>query len=107
MKKKILVIGVVCFLVILVVTALFGKKGVVELRRARRTLAERTERIRALEAERTRLEAEIRRLERDPRAVEKAAREKLGLAAPGEKVVVDPAPKSDKIKTETKSKTKT
>lgn len=102
MKKKIFVIGVVCFLTILVVTALFGKKGVVELRRAHRTLAGRTERIRALEAERARLEAEIRRLENDPRAVEKAAREKLGLAAPGEKVVIDPGPsaaKSDKTKT--------
>jgi cell division protein FtsB len=55
-------------------------------------LAARTERIRTLEAERDRLAAEIRRLETDPRAVEKPAREKLGLAAPGEKVVVDPAP---------------
>jgi cell division protein FtsB len=41
---------------------------------------------------RARLEAEIRRHENDPRAVEKPAREKLGLAAPGEKIVVDPAP---------------
>ncbi len=92
MKKKIFVLGVVCLLLIMIVTALFGKKGVMDLRRARRTLAAREERIRELEAERDRLQAEIRRLESDPRAVEKAAREKLGLAAPGEKVVVDPAP---------------
>ncbi len=92
MKKKIVIIAAACFLLILIVTALFGKKGVMELRQARRTLAARSEQIRALEAERDRLEAEIRRLETDPRAVEKAAREKLGLAAPGEKVVVDPAP---------------
>ncbi len=92
MKKKIFVLGVACVLLIMIVTALFGKKGVVDLRRARRTLQTRAETIRALEAERDRLEAEIRRLESDPRAVEKAAREKLGLAAPGEKVVVDPAP---------------
>ena len=92
MKKKIILLAAACFLIILIVTALFGKKGVMELRQARRTLAARTERIRELEAERDRLEAEILRLENDPRAVEKAAREKLGLAAPGEKVVVDPAP---------------
>ncbi len=92
MKKKIFVLGVACVLLIMIVTALFGKKGVMDLRRARRTLQTRTDTIRALEAERDRLEAEIRRLESDPRAVEKAAREKLGLAAPGEKVVVDPAP---------------
>ncbi len=92
MKKKILVLGVACVLLIMVVTALFGKKGVMDLRRARRTLEASTERIRALEAERDRLEAEIKRLDSDPRAVEKAAREKLGLAAPGEKVVVEPGP---------------
>jgi cell division protein FtsB len=91
-KKKIFILGVVCLLLIMIVTALFGKKGVLDLRRARRELAARTERIRTLEAERDRLAAEIRRLETDPRAVEKPAREKLGLAAPGEKVVVDPAP---------------
>lgn len=92
MKKKILLIGGACLLLIMVFTALFGKKGVMDLRRSRRELAARAERIRALEAERDRLAEEIRRLETDPRAVEKPAREKLGLAAPGEKVVVDPAP---------------
>lgn len=92
MKKKILLMGGACLLLIMVFTALFGKKGVMDLRRSRRELAARAERIRALEAERDRLAEEIRRLETDPRAVEKPAREKLGLAAPGEKVVVDPAP---------------
>ena len=92
MKKKIFVLGVACLLLIMVFTAVFGKKGVMDLRRSRRELAAQADRIRALEAERDRLAAEIRRLETDPRAVEKAAREKLGLAAPGEKVVVDPAP---------------
>ncbi len=91
MKKKIFVLGVACLLLIMVFTAVFGKKGVMDLRRSRRELAAQADRIRALEAERDRLAAEIRRLETDPRAVEKAAREKLGLAAPGEKVVVDPA----------------
>ena len=92
MKKKIFILGIACLLLIMIVTALFGKKGVMDLRRARRTLATRAERIRALEAEKARLEAEISRLETDPRAVEKPAREKLGLAEPGEKVVVVPAP---------------
>ena len=92
MKKKILLIGFACLLIIMIVTALFGKKGVMDLRRARRVLAERTERIRALETEKARLEAEIERLDKDPRAVEKQAREKLGLIAPGETVVVAPGP---------------
>jgi cell division protein FtsB len=91
-KKKIVILGVACVLLIMIVTALFGKKGVMDLRRSRTRLVALTERIRELEAERDRLAAEIRRLEKDPRAVEKAAREKLGLAAPGEKVVIEPAP---------------
>jgi len=95
-RKKVFILGVACLLLIMIVTALFGKKGVMDLRRARRTLAVRAEKIRALEAEKARLEAEIGRLEKDPRAVEKPAREKLGLIAPGEKVVVVPAPPADK-----------
>lgn len=98
MRKKILLIAFACLLVIMIVTALFGKKGVMELRRSRRVLAERAERIRVLEAEKTRLEAEVLRLDRDPRAVEKPAREKLGLIAPGEKVVVEPGPPAAKTK---------
>jgi cell division protein FtsB len=91
-KKKIFIVGVACFFLILIVTSLFGKKGVMELRRARRSLATLETRVRALEAEKARLEAEIDRLDKDPRAVEKPAREKLGLVKPGEKVVVIPAP---------------
>jgi cell division protein FtsB len=91
-KKKILLIGLACLLVIMIVTALFGKKGVMELRRSRKVLAQQAERIKALEEEKTRLEAEIQRLENDPKAVERQAREKLGLIAPGEKVVVEPSP---------------
>jgi len=91
-RRKIFVLGVACLLLIMIVTALFGKKGVMDLRRARRTLEARAVTIRALEAETAKLEAEIIRLENDPRAIEKQAREKLGLVKPGEKVVVVPAP---------------
>ncbi|MCX6569420.1 MAG: septum formation initiator family protein [Candidatus Aminicenantes bacterium] len=92
MKKKIFILGIACFFLILIVTSLFGKKGVMDLRRARQNLAALDIRVRTLEAEKTRLEAEIGRLEKDPRAVERPAREKLGLIEPGEKVVVIPAP---------------
>jgi cell division protein FtsB len=91
-RKKLFIIGIACFFLILIVTSLFGKKGVLDLRRARRNLAAFETRVRVLEAEKVRLEAEIDRLEKDPRAVEKPAREKLGLVEPGEKVVVIPAP---------------
>jgi cell division protein FtsB len=91
-RKKIFVIGVACLFLIMIVTSLFGKKGVMDLRRARRNLAALETRVKALESEKLKLESEIDRLEKDPRAVEKPAREKLGLVKPGEKVVVIPGP---------------
>jgi cell division protein FtsB len=91
-KKKIFILGVACLFLIMIVTSLFGKKGVMDLRRARRTLAALEIRVKVLEVEKAKLEAEIDRLEKDPRAVEKPAREKLGLVEPGEKVVVIPGP---------------
>jgi cell division protein FtsB len=95
-RKKLFIIGIACLFVIMIVTSLFGKKGVMDLRRAHQTLAAREARLRTLELEKARLEAEIGRLENDPRAVEKPAREKLGLVEPGEKVVVIPAPPAKK-----------
>lgn len=91
MKRKIVTLAVVCVLLIMAVTTFFGNKGVMSLRGDHRKLAAQAERIRDLETQKTRLEAEIALLASDPRAVEKAAREKLGLAAPGEKVVVESA----------------
>ena len=89
-RKKLFVLGVALLFLIIIVTSLFGKRGVMDLRRARRELARLESQARVLEQEKAGLEAEIRRLESDPRAVEKSAREKLGLAAPGEKVIVLP-----------------
>ena len=91
-RKKVFILGMACLFLVMIVTALFGKKGVMDLRRAQRTLAALEADVRTLEKEKSALESEIDRLEKDPRAVEKAAREKLGLAAPGEKVVVLPRP---------------
>lgn len=88
--RKVFVLGVTCLFLVMIVTALFGKKGVMDLRRAQRTLVVLEAEVRSLEKERAALESEIDRLEKDPRAVEQAAREKLGLVAPGEKVVVLP-----------------
>lgn len=89
-RRKVFVLGVTCLFLVMIVTALFGKKGVMDLRRAQRTLVVLEAEVRSLEKERAALESEIDRLEKDPRAVEQAAREKLGLVAPGEKVVVLP-----------------
>lgn len=91
-RRKLVIFAGVLFVLIIAVTALFGKRGVMDLRRARRELARLESQAKTLEAEKAQLEEEIRRLERDPRAIERPAREKLGLVAPGEKVVVLPEP---------------
>ena len=89
-RKKILVLGIGCLLVSVIVTSFFGKKGVMDINRARKNIRDLQATLEALKGERARLEREIRELESDPRAVEREAREKLWLIEPGEKVVVLP-----------------
>jgi len=93
-RRKIFLLGMACLFLIMVVTSVFGKKGVMDIHRARQRLAALELEARKLGQEKVRLEAEIRELERNPRAIEKEARGELWLIKPGEKVIVVPkAPK--------------
>ncbi|HYA48751.1 MAG TPA: septum formation initiator family protein, partial [Burkholderiales bacterium] len=89
-RRKIFILGLVCLFLVMVVTSIFGKKGVMDILRARQKLAELDVEARRLELEKARLESEVRALETNPRAVEKEARDKLWLIKPGEKVLVVP-----------------
>ena len=89
-RRKLLLLSLACLLLIMVVTSVFGKKGVMDIHRARQKLAELESEAQKLRQDKARLEAEIRELEKNPRAVEKEARGELGLIKPGEKVVVVP-----------------
>lgn len=93
-RKRIFILGIACLFLIMVVTSVFGKKGVMDIHRARQRLAELQAETLKLQQQKARLEAEIHELETNPRAVEKEARERLWLIKPGEKVIVVPkAPK--------------
>jgi cell division protein FtsB len=93
-RKKIFLLGTALLFLIMVVTSVFGKKGVMDIHRLRVELAGLESQVQQLQRDRAELEAEIRRLEKDPMAVEKAARGDLGLIKPGEKVIIIPkAPK--------------
>jgi cell division protein FtsB len=91
-RKRIFVLGIAFLFLIMAVTSIFGKKGVMDIHRARQKLAELEAEALKLKQEKARLEAEIHELENNPRAIEKEARDKLWLIKPGEKVVVVPKP---------------
>jgi len=88
MRRKILMIGVGFFLLVILVTSFFGKKGYLDIARTRKACRTLDAEYRTLEERKQTLEKEIRALETDPRAVEKEVREKLWLMRPDEKVIV-------------------
>lgn len=91
-RKKIIIGGLVFLLAILIITSLFGKKGLLEIYRARKTYAVLEKEIERLKQEKRRLEREISDLEKNPKAVDGEAREKLGLIKPDEKVILKKKP---------------
>ncbi|MBN2198942.1 MAG: septum formation initiator family protein [Candidatus Aminicenantes bacterium] len=88
--KRWLGAGLALLVVVFLITSLFGKKGFLEIRRARRAEQALLMEKQRLEEDKRRLEREIRELETDPRAVELEARDKLWLMRPDEIVIVDP-----------------
>jgi len=88
LRRKILLAAVGFFFLVLLISSLFGKKGLIEIYKARRNYETLLREVKRLEAEKTRLEGEIEDLKNNPQAVEKEAREKLWLIRPDEKVMV-------------------
>jgi len=74
--------------VVLLADALVGERGLVATTRARRQSDELQSAVGQLRTENARLGDLVGRLETDPVTIESAAREKLGLILPGEKLVV-------------------
>jgi len=74
--------------VVLIVDALVGEKGLIETLRARRQYREVAASLETLRRENTRLRDEVLRLKEDPATIEAVARKELGLARPGEVLVV-------------------
>lgn len=87
-KKKALIGGLAFLLVVLFITSLFGKKGLIEIYRARKNYAALEKEIEQLKQEKSRLEREIADLEKNPKAVERAARGQLWMVTPDEKVLI-------------------
>lgn len=88
LRRKIALALVFFFFVVLLISSLFGRKGMIEIYKARKNYETLVREIAELELKKSRLQKEIQALETDPRAVEKEAREKLWLMRPDEKVIV-------------------
>jgi cell division protein FtsB len=87
-KKKFFYLFLAVFLLSTLVVTFFGKKGYVDIQRARKRYLELQVEVNKLTREKEKLEEEIKKLETDPRAIEKEAREKLWLVKPEEKILV-------------------
>jgi cell division protein FtsB len=88
LRRKIVLVAVSLFFLVLLISSLFGKKGLIEIYRAQKSYESLRLEIKELESQKARLQREIDDLKRDPQAVEKKAREELGLMKPEEKVII-------------------
>lgn len=76
------------FIFILLITSFFGKKGLIEIFRAKKMQKALVQELEDLQKKRSQLEREIEELKSNPKAYEKKAREKLWLMKPDEIVII-------------------
>ena len=74
--------------IVLVVDALVGDKGLLEMLKKRDEYRALEQTLTRSRAENERLREEARRLREDPAAIEEIARRELGLMQPGEKLFI-------------------
>jgi cell division protein FtsB len=84
LRKRAAVLSAVIALIALVVGSVFGDRGILHWMAEQERNAALAREVEELRAGNLRLSADIEALRRDPRAVERIAREELGLARPGE-----------------------
>jgi cell division protein FtsB len=87
-RRRLFVAGLGFLLVVLLITSFFGKRGIIEVFRAKERHQELTKDVERLKQKKKKLEREIEELEKNPKAVEKKAREELWLMKPDELVII-------------------
>jgi cell division protein FtsB len=88
LRRKAIALSSILAIIALVVGSLFGDRGIFQLVEVREQAGELQTEIDSLDAENDGLVEEILSLRSDPRPIERLARERLGLAAPGETVFI-------------------
>ena len=86
------------------VHVMFGPNGMVVYQRKRAEYQKLQQDIQELQKENTHYSNEVKALKSDPKAIEKAAREELRYARPGEVVYVVPSPSHERPTTKTAEK---
>jgi cell division protein FtsB len=86
LRRKAATLASIIALVALIVGALFGDRGLLQLMDQRRRAEVLAGEVTDLQAENARLAAEIAALRTDPRAIERLAREELGMVRADETV---------------------
>lgn len=84
MRKKRVLLLILLFLLILGTFTFFGEKGIFNLLRIRKELANIKEKNGKLEEENQKLREEVKRLQTDRRYIEEIARKELGMVKEGE-----------------------
>lgn len=97
-RRKILLGGIIILLFVLILSTFFGKKGLLQIREARRLQFELQAEIARLKKEKEKIEKEVEELRNKPVMVEEEARKKLWLIKPEEKVLILPRSKDKKEK---------
>jgi cell division protein FtsB len=83
-RKKLLIAAGVLLVLYLLVSRVLGEMGVVKYYRMKAQYNALTEEISRLKQDNVKLTKDVRALRSDPAYVERIARDKLGLARPGE-----------------------
>lgn len=97
-RRKIFLGGIVILLFVLILSTFFGKKGLLQIREARRLQLELQAEIARLKKEKEKIEKEVDELRHNPLMIEEEARKKLWLMKPEEKVLILPKSKNEKEK---------
>jgi cell division protein FtsB len=87
-RRRIVQYVLVCIGAVLVVDALVGDNGLVQIMKKRGEYRALEQTLYRARSENARLREEARRLKEDPAAVEEIARRELGMIKPGEKLFI-------------------
>jgi cell division protein FtsB len=94
LRRKAVTLSSLLAIIALVVGSLFGDSGILQLMQVREQASALQSEIDVLDSENSGLVRQILELRSDPRSIERLARERLGLAAPGETVFLLRPPES-------------